>query len=74
MPLEVRSTEIDGLWVVDLDVHRDTDRAGASFREAYQAAKLGALAIRLSADPDGNWATEMTMRWRTCNPATTTLF
>jgi dTDP-4-dehydrorhamnose 3,5-epimerase len=45
MPLEVRSTEIDGLWVVDLDVHRDPDRTGASFREAYQAAKLRALGL-----------------------------
>jgi dTDP-4-dehydrorhamnose 3,5-epimerase/reductase len=45
MPLEVRTTEIDGLWVVDLDVHRDADRVGASFREAYQAAKLQALGL-----------------------------
>jgi dTDP-4-dehydrorhamnose 3,5-epimerase len=45
MPLAIRSTDIDGLWVVDLDVHRDPDRAGASFREAYQAAKLQALGL-----------------------------
>jgi dTDP-4-dehydrorhamnose 3,5-epimerase len=45
MPLELRSTDIDGLWVVDLDVHRDPERVGASFREAYQAAKLQALGL-----------------------------
>jgi dTDP-4-dehydrorhamnose 3,5-epimerase/reductase len=45
MPLAVRETEIDGLWVVDLDVHRDPERVGASFREAYQAAKFTALGL-----------------------------
>jgi dTDP-4-dehydrorhamnose 3,5-epimerase/reductase len=45
MPLAVRPTEIDGLWVVDIDVHRDPDRAGASFREAYQGEKMRALGL-----------------------------
>ena len=45
MPLAVRETEIDGLWVVELDVHRDPDRVGASFREAYQAAKFTAAGL-----------------------------
>jgi dTDP-4-dehydrorhamnose 3,5-epimerase len=45
MPLAVRATEIDGLWVVDLDVHHDPDRVGATFREAYQAEKLHRLGL-----------------------------
>jgi dTDP-4-dehydrorhamnose 3,5-epimerase len=45
MALAVHETEIEGLWVVDLVVHHDPDRPGATFREAYQAAKLRALGL-----------------------------
>jgi dTDP-4-dehydrorhamnose 3,5-epimerase-like enzyme len=45
MALTVEATEIDGLWVVGLDVHRDSEREGASFREAFQAAKMMALGL-----------------------------
>ncbi len=45
MALAVHETEIGGLWVVELDVHDDPDRVGASFREAYQAEKMGALGL-----------------------------
>ena len=45
MPLAVHATDIDGLWVVDLDVHHDPERIGASFREAYQAEKMQALGL-----------------------------
>lgn len=38
-------TEIDGLFVVDLDVRDDPDRAGASFREAFQAEKMRAAGL-----------------------------
>jgi dTDP-4-dehydrorhamnose 3,5-epimerase len=45
MPLAIRATEIDGLWVVDLDVHHDPERVGASFREAYQGEKMRGLGL-----------------------------
>ena len=43
--LAVHRTEIDGCYLVDLVVHDDPDRKGASFREAYQAEKLHALGL-----------------------------
>jgi dTDP-4-dehydrorhamnose 3,5-epimerase/reductase len=45
MALAVHETEIDGLWVIDLDVREDPERVGASFREAYQAAKMHELGL-----------------------------
>ena len=45
MALAVEPTEIDGLWVIELDVRDDPERVGASFREAYQAEKLTALGL-----------------------------
>ena len=45
MALVVETTEIDGLWVIELDVHRDPERVGASFREAFQAAKMTELGL-----------------------------
>jgi dTDP-4-dehydrorhamnose 3,5-epimerase len=45
MALAVEPTEIDGLWVIELDVHRDPERAGASFREGFQAEKMTALGL-----------------------------
>jgi dTDP-4-dehydrorhamnose 3,5-epimerase len=44
-PLSVTAGPIDGLWIVDLEVHEDPDRRGASFREAFQAEKLEALGL-----------------------------
>jgi dTDP-4-dehydrorhamnose 3,5-epimerase len=31
---------LEGLWIVDLDVHEDPDRPGASFREVFHAEAL----------------------------------
>jgi dTDP-4-dehydrorhamnose 3,5-epimerase/reductase len=45
MALAVETTEIDGLWVIELDVRNDTERPGASFREAYQAEKMHAAGL-----------------------------
>ena len=45
MGLAVEPTEIDGLWVITLDVHHDPEREGASFREAYQAEKMTAAGL-----------------------------
>jgi dTDP-4-dehydrorhamnose 3,5-epimerase len=45
MALAVEPTEIDGLWVIELDVRDDPERAGASFREAFQAEKLTGLGL-----------------------------
>jgi dTDP-4-dehydrorhamnose 3,5-epimerase/reductase len=45
MALAVETTEIDGLWVIELDVRHDAERAGASFREAFQAEKMTALGL-----------------------------
>jgi dTDP-4-dehydrorhamnose 3,5-epimerase len=45
MGLAVETTEIDGLWVIELDVRDDPERAGASFREAFQAEKMTALGL-----------------------------
>ena len=43
--LAVTPGPIDGLWIVDLEIHDDPDRPGASFREVFQAEKLGALGL-----------------------------
>jgi dTDP-4-dehydrorhamnose 3,5-epimerase len=45
MALAVETTEIDGLWVIELDVRHDPERAGASFREAFQAEKMTGLGL-----------------------------
>jgi dTDP-4-dehydrorhamnose 3,5-epimerase-like enzyme len=45
MALAVDATEIDGLWVISLDVREDPERVGASFREAFQAEKMTALGL-----------------------------
>lgn len=45
MALTVRPGPFDGLWIVDLDVIEDSERPGASFREAFQAEKLEALGL-----------------------------
>lgn len=44
MTMSAIPSPIEGLWIVDLDVHDDRDRAGASFREVWRdetAASLG---------------------------------
>ena len=45
MALAVHTTEIDGLWLIDLIVNEDPDRPGATFREAYQGEKMHALGL-----------------------------
>jgi dTDP-4-dehydrorhamnose 3,5-epimerase/reductase len=45
MALAVQTTEIDGLWVIELVVNRDPERVGATFREAFQAEKMTALGL-----------------------------
>lgn len=36
---------IDGLWIVDLDVHTDPDRPGGSFREVWRDETFSALGL-----------------------------
>jgi dTDP-4-dehydrorhamnose 3,5-epimerase len=36
---------IEGVWVVDLDVHEDPERPGASFREVFHAEALVAAGL-----------------------------
>jgi dTDP-4-dehydrorhamnose 3,5-epimerase len=35
----------EGLWLIDLEVHDDPERPGASFREAFHAEKMRALGL-----------------------------
>jgi dTDP-4-dehydrorhamnose 3,5-epimerase len=44
-PLSVTAGPLGGLWIVELEVHEDPDRQGASFRETFQAEKLEALGL-----------------------------
>jgi dTDP-4-dehydrorhamnose 3,5-epimerase len=37
---KVHETDLDGLWLVDVDVHDDPDRAGCSFREGFRRTWL----------------------------------
>jgi len=43
--LTVTPSPIDGLWIVDLEIHDDPDRPGASFREVFQAERMQALGL-----------------------------
>lgn len=43
--LRVSPGPFDGIWLIDLEVHDDPDRPGASFREAFHAEKMGALGL-----------------------------
>ena len=40
MPLRVAPAQLAGLYVLELDVHDDTDRPGGSFREVFHDAEL----------------------------------
>jgi dTDP-4-dehydrorhamnose 3,5-epimerase/reductase len=44
-PLTVTPGPLEGLWIVDLEVREDVERAGASFREAFQAERMAALGL-----------------------------
>jgi len=35
----------EGLWIVDIDIHRDDERPDASFREAFQAEQMRSLGL-----------------------------
>jgi dTDP-4-dehydrorhamnose 3,5-epimerase len=37
MPLRIEPSPIEGLFVIDLDVHEDQERPGGSFREVFHA-------------------------------------
>lgn len=43
--LRVSPGPFDGLWLIDLEVHDDPDRPGASFREAFHAEKMQTLGL-----------------------------
>lgn len=43
--LRISPGPFDGLWLIDLEVHDDPDRPGASFREAFHAEKMQALGL-----------------------------
>jgi len=43
--LRVSPGPFEGLWLIDLDVHDDAERPGASFREAFHAEKMQTLGL-----------------------------
>lgn len=43
--LRVSPGPFEGLWLIDLEVHEDPDRPGASFREAFHAEKMQRLGL-----------------------------
>jgi dTDP-4-dehydrorhamnose 3,5-epimerase len=45
MTLRVTAVPMQGLFVVDLDIHADAERHGASFREVFHAVKFSDLGI-----------------------------
>ncbi len=45
MPLRATAGPLEGLFVLDLDIHTDAERPGASFREVFHSADLEALGL-----------------------------
>ncbi len=43
--LTVREGPFEGFYLIDLQIHEDAERQGASFREVFQAEKLGELGL-----------------------------
>jgi dTDP-4-dehydrorhamnose 3,5-epimerase len=45
MTPQVTTTDLEGLWIVDLEVRQDAERPGASFREVWRADTFVALGL-----------------------------
>lgn len=41
----VRQGPLEGLWIIEIDIHEDAERPGASFREAFQAEQMRCLGL-----------------------------